>query len=288
MKMTTLVLGGTGTVGSAVVQELLKRGEPVRVPTRSEEKVKTLPEKVQRVVGDLIEPRTYGEIFSGVEKLFLLNAVSLSETQEGLVALNEAKKAGVRRIVYLSIHNVESGPHIPHFANKIAIEHVLKQSHIPYTILRPNNFFQNDYWFRDALLEYLVYPQPIGDIGISRVDVRDIAEAGAIALTEDGHEGKTYALVGPMPINGHTAAELWSTGLDKKINYAGNDLDAWEKEALKMLPAWMVYDFRVMYALFQEKGLVATDEEVKVLEQVLGRPLRSFASFVAETAESWR
>jgi uncharacterized protein YbjT (DUF2867 family) len=286
--MTTLVLGGTGTVGGAVVQELLKRGVPVRVATRSEEKIKTLPEKVQGVVGDLIDPSTYGEMFSGVERLFLLNAVNFSETQEGLAALNEAKKTGVQRIVYLSIHNVEIGPHIPHFANKIAIERAVKASRIPFTILRPNNFFQNDYWFRDALLEYLVYPQPIGDIGISRVDVRDIAEAAAIALTEDGHEGKTYALVGPMPINGQTAAEHWSTSLDKKINYAGNDLDAWEKEALKMLPAWMVYDFRLMYALFQEKGLEATKEEVEVLEQLLGHPPRSFDSFVAETAENWR
>lgn len=286
--MAILVLGGTGTVGSAVVQELLKRGEAVRVATRSEEKVKTLPERVQGVVGDLIDPATYVKIFSGVEKLFLLNAVNFSETQEGLAALNEAKKAGVQRIVYLSIHNVEIGPHIPHFANKIAIERALKESRIPFTILRPNNFFQNDYWFKDALLEYLVYPQPIGDIGISRVDVRDIAEAAAIALTEDGHEGKTYALVGPMPINGQTAAERWSTSLDKKINYAGNDLDAWEKEALKMLPAWMVYDFRLMYALFQEKGLEASKEHLEVLEQLLGHPPRSFDSFVAETAESWR
>lgn len=286
--MTTLVLGGTGTVGSAVVQELLKRGELVQVATRSEEKIKTLPEKVQGVVGDLIDPSTYGKMFSGVERLFLLNAVSFSETQEGLAALNEAKKAGVQRIVYLSIHNVETGPYIPHFANKLLVEKALKESRIPYTILRPNNFFQNDYWFKDALLQYSVYPQPIGDIGISRVDIRDIAEAAAIALTENGHEGKTYALVGPMPINGHAAAELWSTNLGKKINYAGNDLDAWEKEALKMLPAWMVYDFRLMYALFQEKGLEATEKELKEVERLLGHPPRSFASFVAETAENWR
>lgn len=286
--MTTLVLGGTGTVGSAVVQELLKRGGSVRVVTRSEEKLKTLPQNVQGVVGDLIDPSTYSKMFSGVERLFLLNAVSLSETQEGLAALNEAKKAGVQRIVYFSIYNAEIAPHIPHIANKLVVERALKESRIPYTILRSHNFFQNDYWFKDAILQHGVYPQPIGDIGISRVDVRDIAEVGAIALTENGHEGKTYALVGPMPITGNVAAELWSSNLGKKINYAGNDLDAWEKETLKMRPAWMVYDFRLMYALFQENEKVkATEKEVKEFERLLEHPPRSFASFVAETAENW-
>ncbi len=227
-------------------------------------------------------------MFSDVERLFLLDAVHLSETHKGLAALNEAKKARVQRIVYLSVHNAEIGPYIPHIANKLVIEQALKESRIPYTILRPNNFFQNDYWFKDALLQYSVYPQPIGDIGISRVDVRDIAEAAAIALTEHGHEGKTYAMVGPMPINGHAAAEQWSTNLGKEINYAGNDLDAWEKEALKMLPTWMVYDLRLMYALFQEKGLEATEKELKEVERLLEHPPRSFASFVTETAETWR
>jgi hypothetical protein len=43
-----------------------------------------------------------------------------------------------------------------------------------------------------------------------------------------------------------------------------------------------------MYALFQEKGLEATKKEVKEVERLLEHPSRSFASFVAETAENWR
>ena len=63
---------------------------------------------------------------------------------------------------------------------------------ISFTILRANNFYQNDIWFKDALLQHGVYPQPIGNAGVSRVDVRDISDAAAIALTTNAHEGEMY------------------------------------------------------------------------------------------------
>jgi hypothetical protein len=39
-----------------------------------------------------------------------------------------------------------------------------------------------------------IYPMPIGTAGICAVDVRDIAEAAAISLAADGHDGQTYDL----------------------------------------------------------------------------------------------
>jgi uncharacterized protein YbjT (DUF2867 family) len=126
----------------------------------------------------------------------------------------------------------------------------IEASGIPYTVLRPNNFFQNDYWFKDALLQYNVYPQPIGDKGLSRVDVADIAEAAAITLTADGHEGKTYNLVGPEVLTGEKTAEMWGEALGQQIIYAGNDLDAWEQQFLQYLPASVVFDFKLMYQAF--------------------------------------
>ena len=33
-----------------------------------------------------------------------------------------------------------------------------------------------------------------------------------------------------------------------------NTIEAWEQQSLQYLPAWMVFDFRLMYAFFQEKG----------------------------------
>lgn len=286
--MKILVIGGTGTVGSQVVRELLTRNVSVQVLTRSKEKAKVLPTGVEGVIGDLLDPKTVRSAFRDIDGVFLLIAVSTTETHEGLMAVNGMRMAGVRKIVYMSVYNLEQAPHLPHFGSKLPIETVVKASGIPYTILRPNNFFQNDYWFKDALLKYGTYPQPIGDMGVSRVDVRDIAEAAAIAFTTPGHEGQTYNLLGAQAHTGKSTAEVWSMALGKTITYSGNDLDAWEQQSLQFLPAWMVFDFRLMYKFFQDKGFKATPADIDRQTHLLGHAPRSFEDFAMEIAATWK
>ena len=285
--MKVLVIGGTGTVGSQVARELLARGAEVSVLTRSAENAGKLPAGARAVTGDLLDPKTVRSVFAGQDGVFLLNPVSATETHEGLMAINGVRMAGVKRLAYLSVHNVDAAPHLPHFGSKVAVEFAIKASGVSFTILRPNNFYQNDYWFKDALLASGVYPQPIGNVGISRVDVRDIAEAAAIALTAGGHEGQTYNLVGPQPCTGTGTAQVWGRALGKAIVYAGDDLDAWEAQSLQYLPPWMVFDFRLMYAFFQKDGLKATAADIQRQTGLLGHAPRSFEDFATETARAW-
>lgn len=286
--MKVLVLGGTGTVGSQVVRELVARGVEVHVLTRDPEKTRGLPREAKPVKGDLLDPATVRSVFTGMDGLFLLNAVSATEAHEGLMAVNGARMARIRKVAYLSVHRVDEAPHLPHFGSKLPIEIALKASGIPCTILRANNFYQNDYWSKDAILGYGVYPQPIGDVGCSRVDVRDIAEAAAISLTSGGTGAETWNIVGPAAHTGKSTAEAWSRALGKTVTYGGNDMDAWERQAVQMLPAWMAFDFRLMYEFFQEKGLKAVPADVERLTKILGHPPRSFEAFAAETARTWK
>jgi uncharacterized protein YbjT (DUF2867 family) len=287
--MRHLILGGTGTVGSLVVRGLLDKGESVRVLTRSADHAKKLPAGAEPVVGDLGDPATYPTIFDGsFDAMFLLTANGPMDMMEGLAAVNEAVRSEIDKVVHLSIHDVEKSPEAPHFASKIAIEAALKALGVPHTILRPNNFYQNDYWWKDAILQYGVYPQPLGAVGCSRVDTRDIADAAVRALTEGGHLGKTYAIVGPDALTGEQCAAEFARALGKPVVYAGDDLEAWKKSMAPYLPAWAVYDYALMYAMFQTKGLKATPAQLAETRAILGKEPRKFSDFVDETAASWR
>jgi uncharacterized protein YbjT (DUF2867 family) len=285
--MTFLVLGGTGTVGRDVVSGLLQDNQTVRVLTRSEEHARDLPAAAEAVIGDLEDPTTYERTFEGIDKLFLLNPVDLTELHQGLAAVNEARRVGVDHVVYLSVHDAETIAHAPHIASKIAIERALKESGLAYTILRPNNFFQNDRWFEEAIRQHGVYPQPIGRKGLSRVDTRDVAQAAVNAFTTDGHKNKTYVLAGPDVLTGPQCATIYADVLNRDVQYGGDDLAAWAAQAREMLPAWMAYDFRLMYRAFQTQGLAASAEQLEETRRILGTEPRSFRAFVTETARRW-
>jgi uncharacterized protein YbjT (DUF2867 family) len=136
-----------------------------------------------------------------------------------------AKRLKLQQIVYHSVFKVEAFKDIPHFASKLAIEKALHGIDLPFTIIRPNYFYQNDLRIKDVLTKAGVYPMPLRTTGVSSVDVLDVAEAEAIALTGEGHLGKTYNLIGPDILSGDKIASIWSHLLGKQIRYAADHLE---------------------------------------------------------------
>ncbi len=285
--MKTLVIGGTGQVGSMVVAGLLKQGVMVRVMSHSPDKLKKLPTGVEGYRADLDDPDTLPEAFDGIDSMFLLNTVGLSETNEGLAAVYAAKAAKVRKIVYMSVAMPAGSEIIPHFRSKLPVETAVKESGIAYTILRPNNFFQNDLRLKDAIM-HGVYPMPIGTKGLNRVDVRDIADCAINALTRSGHEGRTYEVHGPDTLTGEGVAGVYTKHLGKEVRYAGDDIDAWAERSKGMMPDFLIADMRIMYQFFQNNGMIASKEDLEMTEKLLGRKPRTFDAFVKEIAPEWK
>ena len=279
-----LVIGGTGTVGSQVVKELLKEGKQVRVLTTSANKVAALPQGVEGVVGDLDEPNTLTAAFEGVDKVFMLNVHCHTEIEQAKNAIAAAKQAGIEKLVYQSIHRAHEYQVIPHVASKVIIEKAIVESGLNYTFVCPNNFYQNDILFKDAILQYGIYPQPIGYLGLSRVDVRDIAEAAVKAMYSDELNGMSIPLAGPDVLNGTDTARILSDALGFQVSYAGNDLVSWAEQTKQFFPAWIVDDWTIMYSQFQKRGISASAAEIELLTEVLGHAPRSYASYVREHA----
>lgn len=286
--MKTLVIGGTGQVGSMVVAGLLKQGTAVRVMSHDPQKLTKLPAGVEGVRADLDDADSLPAAFDKIDSVFLLCAAMPGETDEGLNAVSAAKAAGVKKIVYMSLFMPKGSEEIPIFRSKVPIEQAVKDSGIAYTILRPNNFFQNDLWLKDAIMQYGVYPTPMGGKGVNRVDVRDIADCAVNALTKSGHEGKTYAVIGPDTLTGETVAGTYTKHLGRDIRYSGDDLDTWAENVKGMLPEFLVADYRIMFKYFQDHGMIASKEDLDAMQKLLGKKPRTFDAFVKEITETWK
>jgi uncharacterized protein YbjT (DUF2867 family) len=287
--MKVLVTGATGTVGSEVVKALLQRGADVRAFTRKEPKPGTFPGAVEIALGDLSDPVSVVEAMKGVDKLFLLNGNVPDEFTQALTAYGLAKKAGLKHVTYLSVFRADQFPEVPHFAAKSAVEEAIRAGGIAYTILRPGYFVQNERRLKAVLTGPGVYPVPAGNQGLAAVDVRDIAQAAAISLTEEGHTGKTYDLVSSEMLTGPAAAATWSKVLGKKITYAGHgDFDAFEVQLRKTgTPSWIAYDLRVMFQGYVERGLSNTEDQTARFATLLGHQPRTYSSFAEELAKEW-
>jgi uncharacterized protein YbjT (DUF2867 family) len=286
--MKILVMGGTGNVGGAVVTELLKRKANVRVLARKQPGEGKLPAAVEVAIGDLLDPVSIEQAMQGVDKLFLLTAVVADELTQALIAYGIARRVGMKQVTYLSVFKVEQFRDVPHFASKLAVEQALREFGLPFTILRPGYYIQNDAMLKDALKGPGIYPMPIGTAGICAVDTRDIAEAAAISLTGEGHEGQTYDLVGPTLISGPGNAATWSKLLCKEVKYTGHDFDQWEQQMRARVPGWTAFDLRTMFQGYFDRGFASTEQEVAGVTKLLGHAPRSYEDFAVETAALWR
>src|SRR5438046_2989341 len=95
-----LVTGATGHVGGELVSQLLDRGQSVRALTRDADKLAQWEDKVQPAVGSFDQPETLIEAMQGIDQMFLMSQeIGAVHVQ---AAVDAAKRAGVRQVVYLS------------------------------------------------------------------------------------------------------------------------------------------------------------------------------------------
>ena len=283
-----LVIGSTGHVGRRVVEQLVQRGATVRALVRDVAKA-SFPAGVDVVQGDLLDVDALRRAFSGVSTLFLLNAVVPDEYTQALIALNLAREAGVRDIVYLSVIHSERYVNVPHFAGKFGVERMIEGMGLHATILRPAYFISNDLTIKDVITNYGVYPMPIGDKGLAMIDTADLAEVAAIELIrrEQAVEPLPLArinLVGPDTLTGADVAAIWTDVLGRPVAYPGDDPAGFEQNLRQFMPPWMAYDMRLMGERFVSDGMVPEKGDVERLTALLGRPLRSYRDFATEVA----
>lgn len=227
-----LVTGAGGTVGSEVLKQLRGTGQSVRAAFHNAQKAaKAKAEGIDTVVLDFADRGSVAAALKGIDKLFLLGPTAANQSELENNVVEEAKKAGVKHIVKLSVFDAPEKEYI--FAKwHRAVEENIENSEIAYTFLRPTGFMQNYVTYMGETIRVQnAFYLAVGDAKTPFVDVRDIAAVAVKALTELGHEGKAYNLTGPQPLSNYQVAEKLSSALGREIKYVAIPPDAFRQGA---------------------------------------------------------
>jgi len=281
--MSILVIGSTGTIGTQVVAQIARRGVEVHALIHEAEAKRD--DNVVPVKGDTTDMESMRKAMNGMTTLFLLNPVVIDELSRALLMLDLAQEAGIERVVYFSMFNADTFLDCPHACAKYATELMIEKFGIPTTIMRPNYFFQND---APAAKTHQL-PMPIGSLGTSMVDARDIGEVAALELIKRDRSPvplptEIVEIHGPDVITAQSAIRTWTEALGKEVTYPGDDLRAFEKTFGKMSSSALAYDVAGMFRGFQRDGMVAPDGASDRIAAMLGRPMRTYKAFAEEMA----
>jgi uncharacterized protein YbjT (DUF2867 family) len=275
--MTILVTGARGTIGRAVVAELARRGAAVRAASSDRDHDgRGLPEGVPVVHADLAEPGTLDEAVAGVKRVFLY---SNPEGIEGFI--DRAFGAGVEHIVLLSSAAAQRGDSSMLTRRHTIVEEALERSDLRWTFLRPGQFAANARQWAPSIRAEGVVRAPYGRARTAPIHELDIAEVAAEALTCSGHGGQVYALTGPDLCTQAELAEQIGTVIGRPVRFEEQTPGEAREAMSRTLPPFVVDALLSMYASMVDQPATV---HATVVEQLLGKPARSFATWAADNA----
>jgi uncharacterized protein YbjT (DUF2867 family) len=265
-----VVTAAGGKTGAAVVRALWSRGERVRALVGSSQPRPELTALSAEVVAtDLTDPAAVEPLLAGAAALYVIWPNFDPEETAGVVALlGAARRAGVPRVVYHSVLRPQIRA-MPHHAAKDRVEEALDASGLAWRVLQPCAYADNlDGQLGDvARTGVLRSPWGLGQAQ-SLVDLRDVADAAAVLLTDDGLDGGTFEAVGPEPLSAPQIAGLLGEWLGRDVRAVDAAPDG---------PVPVEYAARCSRLMFDHYRAHGFTGSPRVLEALLGRPARTFA-----------
>ncbi|WP_055714105.1 NAD(P)H-binding protein [Streptomyces torulosus] len=275
-----LVTGATGNVGSALLKELHACGAgPLRGLTRDAARA-VFPEGVEAAEGNFADTASLKPALEGVRSLFLVSRLGSDAD-----ILEAARQASVEQVVLVSSITVQTHPHLGPAGENLAVEQLLKDSGMAWTILRPTQFASNSLMWAASIREHETVRAPYADTGLPTIHPADIASVARVALTEPGHRGRTYALTGPERVTARQQVEAIAAVLGREVPFA----EISRQEAHAQMAA--VLGDEAADAVLDITGGDVNDEILTVhntVSQVTGTPARLFQQWVAENATAFR
>jgi uncharacterized protein YbjT (DUF2867 family) len=262
----TLVISNTGKTGSRVAARLQARGLPTRGGSRSADPP-----------FDWEDRDTWAAALDGAGAAYVsyYPDIAIPGAVEGITAFADtALEQGVRRLVLLSGRGEEEAQRA---------ERVVRESGADWTIVRCSWFNQNfsEGFFADGVAEGEVV-LPRAAVPEPFVDVEDIADVAATALSEDGHIGKVYELTGPRLLTFEQAVGEISAAIGRELRYVPVSIEEYAAAAREQgVPEDIIEFLRYLF------GEVLDGRNASItngVQRAVGREPRDFSQYAREAA----
>jgi uncharacterized protein YbjT (DUF2867 family) len=188
-----IITGGTGPVGSALAETLLKKGEKVTIISRSSTRAKEWAKKgALFAVADIYDTDAMHEIYKTAKSVFVLNPSAdpttntpVQERKTVASLINALKYSGAEKVVVASTIGARPGDNIGDFGVLYELEQGISRLSYPYSILRATYYMSNWAELLPAIKEkgemISFYP---ADLKFPMVAPKDIGEFAAQLMTK--------------------------------------------------------------------------------------------------------
>ncbi len=283
-----VVTGASGQLGQLVATELASRlSDRSFVTLGSRDPVKLeefAAQGFETARADFDDPSSLDASFEGAETVLIISSPTPNELRipQLRAAIDAAKRAGVKRIIYTSFTNPSAKSRFGFAAGYEDTEAYLKASGLDYTIARNSQYAENleGTLAQSKQSDTIAIPSTEGKVAyITRADIAGVL---ATLLTQDGHANKTYELTGSEALSIRDIAGALSAARGKTVNVVEVDPMEYAKVLASFgLPEFLVDGLIGMYAAVAAGEYAAVSPDAAAL---LGRPVSPVASYVGRFA----
>ncbi|MFD2823536.1 SDR family oxidoreductase [Lacinutrix iliipiscaria] len=215
---TILLAGATGYLGGYIAKALVEENIKAKFIARSPEKLDCFKSKTVKIIkSEVTKPETLKGVCNGVTTV--ISTVGITRQKEGLTymdvdyqanlnLLNEAKKAGVKKFIYVSAINGNRYRHLKIFEAKEKFVDALKSSGLDFTVIRPNGFFSDMRDFLNMARKGKIYLFGNGEQKFNPIHGEDLAivclqamQINNTEITVGGPDILTLNEIGEMALN---------------------------------------------------------------------------------------
>lgn len=216
-----LVTGASGQLGQMVLNLLIKQGHKNLIATtRHKDKLQTFSDQgVDVREADFNQPESLTKAFAGASRLLLISTDAIgARVEQHKNAINAAKAAGVKHIIYTSWPKAETSAALVS-ADHIATENLIKQSGLSYTILRNSLYAENLLGSLSNAFQMGTFYGATGNTKAAYVSKKDCALAAAGALSHEDYSNKILDVTGPQAYSYEEIVKMASQEVGKNIPY---------------------------------------------------------------------